>query len=173
MQLIEHLEADTGSVASFVFDEIPDTFSDLYLSISGRNSTNNVGGQIKINASTSNYFYRFVSAYNGTVSAGIGTSTDAFNVVPSSGAASLYSNVGVYFPNYASSNPKAYTGEVAQPWEGSFGRVEIWSYQWNDSPAINTITLTLTGVGAQFAQYSSATLYGITASSGGASVTSA
>jgi hypothetical protein len=167
MQLIEHLEASGGPQASFVFDEIPDTFTDLYLAISGRNTTNNVGGQIKINASTSNYTYRFVQAYNGTVTAATGTSTDAFNVVPSSGSASLYSNVGVYFPNYASSNPKAYTGDVAQPWEGAFGRAEIWAYLWNDSAAISTITLTLTGASAQFAQYSSATLYGITAGSDG------
>lgn len=171
MQVIQRVEVGSGGAASIVFSSIPQIYDSLYLVISGRNETNNTGQQIKINASTSNYTYRYLDAYNGTVSTASGAGTAAGWVPPSSATANMFSNTSYHFPNYTSSATKSYSGETVYAWSGANPvHLGLWTHRWNDSAAITSLTLTVTS--GEYEQFSSATIYGITRGSDGSTTVS-
>ena len=171
MTLIEHIEVGSGGVASITFSSIPATYTDLYLAISGRNSANNITGYMAINGVATNRSFRILYGYNGTVGSGSLSDSETFFVVPSSGAAGIFSSSGVYIPNYAGSNNKSYSSDSVTEWDGTFAWTTIRAGLWSSTDAITSLTLTL-GSGGNFVQYSSATLYGITAGSDGTTTVS-
>jgi hypothetical protein len=65
----------------------------------------------------------------------------------------------LYIPNYAGSNNKSLSSDVAQENNAARALAGIAAGLWSDSTAINRVTLT-PGSGS-FVQYSTATLYGI------------
>ena len=170
MTVIEHIEVGSGGAASIVFDEIPATYTDLYLAISGRNSANNVIGYMDINGASTNRTYRILYGYNGSAATSSGTSSETFFVVPSSGAANIFSSSSVYIPNYAGSTNKSISVDSVTEWNGPFAWTTIRAGLWSATDAITSLTLTLAS--GNFVQYSSATLYGITAGSDGTTTVS-
>ena len=169
MQLIEHYEVPSGGVSSIVFDEIPDTFTDLQIQLSLR-QTRNFGAApdtlIKFNSST--------TGYSATTLYSDGTSTNSaafstgwiFFGVQDTNTASTFGNSTVYIPNYRSSSAKSVSSDSG--WENNatahYGC--ITATLWTGTDAITQIEILPEGA-FSFMEFSSATLYGITAGSDG------
>ena len=171
MELIERYTVPSGVVSSIVFDEIPDTFTDLYILMSLRraNSTDTTIARITFNSSTSNYSLRQLQGSGSFGSSNTRTTLDVrANAGPTT--ANTFSSVQVYIPNYTSSNPKSLSTDAVTENNATSAFQAIAAGLWNDSDAINRIDITPSS--GDFAEFSSTTLYGILAGSDGTTTVS-
>ena len=175
MTVIEHIEVGSGGAASIVFDLIPDTYTDLYLVVSAR-SNRAIGEvdelKVKFNTSSSNITSR--ALYSTGYAAYSGTATDRLGWVTSNAIISnTFGNAGFYIPNYTSSNAKSLSADTVTENNATDAVMGITAMLWNPSPqaAIDEIEIYPLN-GTLLMQYSSATLYGITAGSDGSTTVS-
>ena len=167
MQVIEHIELASAQ-SSITFSSIPQTFTDLYLTLSLRSGETGVTtATIDLNSTAPTA--RYLRGNGATASSG----TDNFLLFNgSTTTANTFSNVGVLIPNYTSSNQKS--GSVDLVVENNSASTSVYQYiyglLWNVTSAVTSITIT--DDYSQFVQYSSATLYGITAGSDGVTTVS-
>jgi hypothetical protein len=177
--LIQTVTVGSGGAASIDFTSIAATYTDLMMVLSLR-STSSAGpaasANITFNGTSSGYSERLV--YNNT-SGGAASGSRSGNFLDWSGlinaglsTVNTFSNNQFYVPNYTSANNKVTSAEAIQ--EDQSGNSSYWNHYitaglWSNTAAINRITLTSSA--GNLAQYSSATLYGITkGSSGGVTV---
>ena len=175
--LIQHIEVGSGGAASITFSAIPADYDDLYLVLSARGTQSNPGyGRLgllmALNGSSSNFTGRDLLGFGslGTGSTTYSTSrlgwTDAADAT-----ANTFSTTSITIPNYTSSNYKSISGDFATENNNSGEMVlGIAANLWSVTTAISSITLSIES--SNFAQYSSATLYGITAGSDGTTTVS-
>ena len=155
----------SGGVASIDFSSIPSTYSDLCLVTALRGSTNNAGNTlglyIKINNATTNLSWRSLGDSNGTTFSQANTTNYTRTSINDTGStANVFSNASFYFPSYAGSNYKSFSIDSAVLTNGTSPvDVEMVGFLWSSTSAINQITLTPES--PLFAQYSTATLFGI------------
>ena len=164
MQLIS-AQTLTSASASVVFSSIPQTFTDLKVVYSARNTDSQAALYIRPNGSTANLSARRLMADGATVSSGTSGSTIyVFSLNDSTTTSNSYSNTEFYIPNYASTTVAKSisidgTSETnASPGAGAFRY--LGAGLWNDTTAISSITLVPEGTGI-FAIGSSFYLYGI------------
>lgn len=160
-----------GGAASVTFNNIPQTFTDLYVVVSARTTASSylqeMVTQFNGNA-TSIYGWRSLDGYydgsaNRAVS-GSGTSTyfRPLNLPANNGTTNTYSNIAIYVPNYASTTTnKSVSVDLAT--EGNFSTT---AYSWtlnliaglfSSTTAISSISFS----GGTFAEHSTFSLYGI------------
>lgn len=161
------IEAKTlgSAVASVTFSSIPQTYTDLKLVYSVRNSGSadpwyQVLIQFNSDSTASNYPYRYI--YGLASSAGSGTGNQAVGYsVSASATASTFSNGEIYIPNYTNaSNYKSISGDVVNENNASTNIVALYATLWQGTAAAIT-SLTLTQNANDFVQYSTFYLYGI------------
>jgi hypothetical protein len=172
MELIQAVTVGAGGSANITFTSIPQTYTDLVLVASIRNSTNQDWAFIKFN--NSDLYYGAILLAKGDSSAFSTSPTSAqyvfagMNPSYASSANSFASNE-IYISNYASSTIKPFlsigVGESNQT--GSVAGISV--NLRNDSAAISQIDL-YWGNGV-FVQYSTAYLYGVTSAAVGAQAT--
>jgi hypothetical protein len=163
MQLIAHQEL-TSAAASITFSSIPQTFTDLVIKFSLRNSVAAGAGTITFNTSGGTYTRRRLQ----------GNGSSAFSDSPSfdyvcglsSFTASTFGNGEIYISNYRSSVAKSYSSDSVNENNAIEAFQTLIAGLWSGTDAVTTITLTPLS-GGNWVQYSSATLYGITAGSDG------
>jgi hypothetical protein len=172
MQVIQHQEL-ASSQASITFSSIPQTYTDLLLVCS-----------LRVASGTSYYWdldlnfkgesaraWRGLYALNTSPAS---SSSTSFNIVGgangNNSTASTFNNTSIYIPNYTSTGVKSISSDsVAENNSSSEFFLQINANTITNSAAVDTVTLAVSG--NSFAQYSSATLYGILAgSSGGVTV---
>jgi len=172
MVAIQTVTVGAGGAASIDFTNIPQTYTDLYLLISTREeSTATAELFVKFNNTTSNLSTRWLRG-NGA-SASSGTTTNIQLLTSSNiGGANIFSNVSFYIPNYTSSNYKSASSDVVVE-NNVTSSPDVFqnlaAHLWSSTAAINQITLYLAS--GDIAQYSTATLYGITSAAKGAKAT--
>jgi hypothetical protein len=76
--------------------------------------------------------------------------------------ANAFSNISVYLPNYAGAASKSYSIDSVNENNASGAIQSLMASRWSGVAAVTSLTLTLNS--GNFAQYSSATLYGISKS---------
>jgi hypothetical protein len=163
MQVIQHQELGSTQ-ASITFSSIPQTFTDLVLVLSVRLASDvNESILLGLNGTTTNFAVRYLQgnggiAYTGTLTRWIGSSPD------SAFTANTFSNTQVYFPNYTSGTSKSYSIDSVAEWNSSTAFQDLGAGLWTNNAAISSIEIT---AAANFVQFSSATLYGITKGSDG------
>ena len=167
MKVIEHIEVGSGGAASITFSAIPADYTDLYLVCSLRSATSSSETSLYPNGSTSNL--------SGTFLRGTGSNRDAaplFRWYSSHSAqtASTFANLTAYFPNYAGSTAKSYSADSVNENNATSAIQTINAGLWNDTTPISSLTIDISG--SNFEQYSSATLFGITAGSDGSTTVS-
>lgn len=148
-----------GGAASITFNNIPSSFTDLMIQSSFRsNRSNNVDDiYITINGSTSNFSGTYLQG-NGS-SASSGRLARYYGTCPAATAtANTFSNDLLYIPNYSGSNSKQWIGDTVQETNGTLAYSSIIAGLWQNSSAINSISVAMTG---SFVQYSTISLYGI------------
>lgn len=172
MQVIEHIEVGSGGAASIEFTSIPATYTDLLLVLSMRS-----------NVSASGWYDIFVRPNNDSANAssrvlyGSGSSVASFpesliNVRTSSASttANTFGNASIYIPNYTSSAAKSFSLDVVGENNATASFQGIQASLWNVTSAITSFTIIPQS--GNLVQYSSATLFGITAGSDGTTTVS-
>jgi hypothetical protein len=164
--LISSTTVGAGSAANITFSSIPNTYTDLSILISGRGASNGGGTNqawdnftVKFNGSSSNYSGRWLNNTDNSSNSGSSTSL-IYSFSDYAGAtANTFANVGLYIPNYASSNFKSVSLDNAPENNSTANVIGLTAGLWSDTAAITSVTFTL-AIG-NWAQYSSAYLYGI------------
>ncbi len=172
MQVIQHIEVPAGGTSSINFTSIPQTYTDLLIVASVRNSSTFEHLLIGINGSTANFSERYFSGYG---SNGISNSTYPRylgNTTRAGQTANTFGSTSIYIPNYTSSSNKSIMAESLSENNNAtdFGAVMSGNL-WSQTTAISSIQITNEGA-ATILEYSSATLYGITKGTDGITVVS-
>ena len=176
---IQTVTVGSGGSTTIDFTSIPGTYTDLLIDLSARNSAaGNADVYAQFNGvTTSTYTMRRLygtGSGGGNADAVSSASATGFRVgrsLDSNYTSSTFSNCSIYIPNYAGSTTKsATTDQVEENNNASSSLQLITGCTWTGTAAITQITLKQLD-GNNFAQYSSATLYGVTkGSSGGVTV---
>jgi hypothetical protein len=152
----------SGGATNIEFTSIPQTYTDLALVVSGRGTANFAGlgyfYTISPNNSSSNLSSRYLLGIGSSVSSG--TYVPYGYMAASDYTASTFSNSQHYFSRYASNNFKSISSDVANETNATtvYG-LALDAGLWSDTSAITSIKLVPGG--GNFAEYSTATLYGI------------
>ena len=163
--LIGSVTVGAGGASSISFSSIPSTYTDLYLLVSTRSSNSNSDLTLQVNSVSANYSFNQVygtgSAAASDNLSGQSTLNRAGRSNGSSTTANTFSTNQIYIPNYAGSTAKSFIIEGAYEDNATANRMALISGLSADTAAISTLTLAIDG-GGNFAQYSTAYLYGIT-----------
>lgn len=162
-KLISKVTVGAGGAANIEFTSIPGTYTDLHLLFSGRCDSGGALGRTiytTFNNSTSNYTFRLIEGAGSSVSSASGSTREGGIVPGPVATSSVFSNISIYVPNYASSNNKSYSSDSVMENNATSIYNTLVAGLWSDSSAINAIKL-VTDNGSNFVQYSTARLYGI------------
>jgi len=152
--------------ASIDFTSIPSTYTDLLVKISARTNRSANQDQIdmRFNSDTSSsYFYRQLLGDGTTVVSATATGSFIYaGVAPATnGTSNTFGNFEVYIPNYTSATYKTVSADYVN--EGNATTVYYDGFTaglWQKTNSISSITF-YSDNGANFSQYTTATLYGI------------
>jgi hypothetical protein len=154
------------------FTSIPQTYTDLVVLGSTRSTTTDAPLCYRLNSTTSGYTGKYVCGLGGsgtesssltTLTAGAGgTWGRAANVgnCVSSDTANTFASWRMYILNYTSANNKSISLDVVTENNAATAYPELDALVWANSAAITTVAFAVYNLGS-FAQYSTATLYGI------------
>jgi hypothetical protein len=154
-----------GGAASITFSSIPSTYTDLQILLSARNTASASAWytlKLQFNSDTTdgNYSTRIVYGFGSTAGSGTANRQNTGYITSDARTASTFGNLSLYVPNYAGSTNKSFSTDSVT--EGNGSTVEILGLHaglWSNTSAITQIIL---GADAgNFAQYTTATLYGI------------
>jgi hypothetical protein len=153
----------SGGSANMDFSSIPSTYTDLCLLLSSRDTYS--AGDLEVflrfnNNSGSVYTYRRLLGTGSTTGSATGTDTKLFlGAHPGATATSnTFGNFSIYIPNYAGSTAKSVSVDAVQENNQTTAIAYLTAGISTDTSAINRITLLPQ---TNFAEYSTATLYGI------------
>jgi hypothetical protein len=158
--------AGSGGAANFDFTSIPQTYTDLQIVLSLRATSTNATLIYYFNNDTTaaNYTFRNINTTNGT-SAASNSATQPWigAAVNDSGfTASVWASAQIYIANYTTSKLKTIFADSVNENNATITNIALSANLWSSTAAINRITLD--AFGGDFAQYSTATLYGIKSS---------
>ena len=161
IQIGSTVTVGSGGAANIDFTSIPSTYTDLVLKVSARTNRAATGDYVlaAFNGSTASFTNRILDGD------GTNVNVDATARVISYGTgatatASTFANSEAYIPNYTSANSKTFSSDNVTENNATNAFADIIAGIWASSSAINQITLT-PNVGTLFAQYTTASLYGI------------
>lgn len=162
---IAFTEVGSGGASNITFSSIPNTYTDLLINLSGRytgGGTQSTMWISAINGSSSGFTNRWL---RGSGSGAISL-TDASGgiyvsqVNGSSSTSNSFANISIYIPNYAGSTNKSISIDAVQENNQTEAYMGLTAGLWSNTAAITSITLDPDGSNT-FAQYTTATLYGI------------
>ena len=151
----------SGGAANIEFTNIPQTYTDLNILISGRSASTNPQENllIEFNGSSSNFTRRALEG-DGSAASSYSGSTNLIAYVVGNGATSnTFGNASIYIPNYTSSNNKSISTDAVEETNATTAYMQLTAVLWSNSAAITSIILKPGS--NNFLQYSTATLYGI------------
>ena len=172
MTVIEHIEVGAAGAAEIEFASIPQIYTDLQLVFSLRYSAGNnfLNLNVRFNDSSATDYSQKVLYGTGSSTLSL-TSTSQSEIsyvyaADSAAGVNIFSNSRMTIPNYTSSNAKSVSIDSVTENNVTAANQVITAGLWNNSAAISSIQL-ISFDAYNFVQYSSATLYGITAGSDG------
>lgn len=167
--LISSVTVGAGGAASIDFTSIPQTpYTDLILVLSGKAASGGEGYVLmSLNGSSSSFTGRQLEG-NG---ASVGSQSYTVGRVGVYSGATMtgFTNNIVTFPNYAGSTNKSISADSVTENNGTTSYQDIFATLWSNTSAITSLSLTTSG-SVNWAQYTTAYLYGLTKGSGGATV---
>ena len=161
MRAIQTVTVGAGGASTIQFTSIPQTYTDLKILLSARSTGTNQTISIQFNSDTTSTNYRRLAlgaAGSTTFSQNINDQGIGYMPI-STYTANTFGNAEIYIPNYTSTSAKSfYTDSVAEN-NAAEAYLGLIANTYTGTAAISSITLSGS---ANFAQYSTATLYGIT-----------
>jgi hypothetical protein len=160
---IQTITVGSGGQANIEFTSIPATYTDLQILLCPRTDTgfNSRSLTMQFNGSTSGYSDRRILGSGSTTSSDSNVyGTDEIYIGESAGETSTFSNIFIYIPNYTSSNNKSVSIDTVQEYNSTTAYAQLVAGLWSNTAAITSIKF-INIQGGNFAQYSTATLYGI------------
>jgi hypothetical protein len=151
----------TGSASTISFTNIPQTFTDLLMSLSIRDNSGNQTFIAKVNNDTGSNYSRnwmYKDGSNVIVNKTTGVSNISWYSVGSPDTANTFANVQMYFPSYTSSFYKPIIVDSGASTNGTQALIKIPNFLWLSTSAITSFEI---GLSYNLAVNSSATLYGI------------
>ena len=158
-----------GTANPIIFNNIPQTFTDLKLVVSAREggtTAGTVGMNVYFNTeivTTTNY------SITGLLGNGASTSSDRTsssgglffgNITPNAAqTTNTFSNVELYIPNYTGSNFKSCILDSVNENNATAAYQRLYAGLWRSTAAISTLSI-YSGA-ANFVQYSTFSLYGV------------
>lgn len=161
---IASVTVGSGGASPIEFASIPQTFDDLELHLSLRDTSGGANAyncRLEVNlAGSSNTTNRWLQG-NGAATAS-GSGTNIIFLYPGTGStASTFGNAKIYFPNYSSSSvKKSFSTEAATENNGTTAYLWLAAGLYDFTTAISNLKI-LADTAQTFAQHSTATLYGI------------
>jgi len=172
--LIASSTVGSGGASTINFTSIPATYTDLKVCISGRTTqASNIRDYflIRFNSSTSGYnriwLYGFDNDSVGSGSATSATYGFAGTINGTDSLASTFGNAEIYIPNYTGSNKKSFSVDAVMENDSTTTYMSNFTAGfWDNTAAITSVTLfpaggSITSPAGNFAQYTTAYLYGI------------
>ncbi len=176
---MELIEAKTlgSNTANVTFTDIPQTYTDLKLVYSARNTATAAGegydATISFNGITADRTTRVLRGDGSSVAVNTISDPSDFRLLrsiqPSDYTSSVFSNVEIYLPNYTSSNHKIFSVDTVLENNATATGMGFIAGQWSNTAAITSITLG--GFGGNLLSDSTFYLYGISSASQGAKAT--
>jgi hypothetical protein len=151
---IDSVIVGAGGAPTISFTSIPQTYTDLVIKISARDTTDNLPVTVSFNGSAVDSGRTIKGNGSGAFS---GTET-VFWINPSSATASTFGSAELYIPNYTGSTVKSISIDAVTENNAATAYQFLGAGLENGTSAITSITLTAT---TAFAQHSTATLYGV------------
>lgn len=167
--LISTITVGSGGASSIVFTSIPQTYTDLKVVLSSR-STAGAAVAYSIfmkmnNLTTSIYSQRALEGNGASASSfnqsGVDTAVRVGILNGTGATANAFSSTEIYIPNYTGSNNKSVSIETAAETNAATTYMNLIAYLVSSSAAITDLTFSVESTAVSFAQYSSASLYGI------------
>jgi TRAP-type mannitol/chloroaromatic compound transport system substrate-binding protein len=160
--LIASNTVGSGGASSVTFSSIPSTYTDLALRWSSRSTTTGVESAAQymtFNGVNTNMAFKRLRG-NGATADSYGESTPTlYGTADAAGAtASTFSNGEIYIPNYAGTAYKSWSVDSVTENNATTAIAVFFAGLWSNTAAITSIGFT---TDANFAQYSSFYLYGI------------
>lgn len=156
-----------GGVATVDFTSIPQTYTDLYLSVSVRGA--NSGGPesyflyASFNGVTTNRTYRRLEATGGSISYDTGSLAPICVAGGTAVGTNIFAAGSTHISNYSSTTAnKNYYSSWSSEHDSTASDVGIIAGLWQNSAAISSISIYLSS--GNIAQHSRFSLYGITKS---------
>ncbi len=165
--LISSVTVGAGGSAAITFSSIPTTYTDLCVLLSGRTTSTfgtDVSGycHLKINGNTSNGSSRAIFGTGSTTGSFAVSNPPYVGYVSTSAAtSSTFGNMLIYIPNYTSSNNKSSSADSVAENNGTTAVSALIAGLWSDTSVINSVEVYPNAAYGNFAQYSTAYLYGI------------
>lgn len=165
---IASVTVGAGGASTISFTSIPATYTDLVVKYSLRSTANDSGGSTPIdvrltfNGSGSGYSERMLYG-TGSSAASAATSGSYINwagtQTNNSQTASTFASNDMYIPNYAGSTNKSVSVDGVQENNATAAASRLTAILWSNTAAITSLQLAPDY--GNFAQYSTAVLYGI------------
>jgi hypothetical protein len=160
---------------SITFNNIPQTFTDLYIIYKARTTRSNVAVDnllLSVNGqgNSVNIANEYLGA-DGSQAFSSANGSDGGVATTAVATANVFSNTTIYIPNYTGGQSKTFSVDSVMENNATYSVQIIASSIWTQSDPISSITLD--GANGNIVQYSSFTLYGITAGSDGVTTVTA
>jgi hypothetical protein len=164
IQIGSTVTVGAGGSSTITFSSIPATYTDLCLKFSLRwNSYATLDyGFIQLN-STAGTTRTLIGSGSSASSYTVGSSLRIDYVIGSGFVANTFTSGDLYIPNYTSSNAKSVSLDHIEENNGADGYTQLAAGLFSTVTSAVT-SVTISGASNNFAQYSSASLYGISKS---------
>jgi hypothetical protein len=161
---IASVDVGVLGAASMAFTSIPSTYTDLKIVCSTRQTGAAATASLAftLNTLTTSFSYRALQG-SGSAAASFSGSTGYWGQGDASTAtANTFGNAEMYICNYAGSTNKCISADTVDENNATAAYAQLTAVLWSNTAAINAVSI-VAGNGV-FAQYSTATLYGISKS---------
>jgi hypothetical protein len=161
IQIGSTVTVGSGGAASIDFTSIPATYTDLVLKLSARATSTTIDVKINFNSTTTGYSRRNLNGNGSTVSSSSASDAWIGAIDGSNQFTDTFSNTEIYIPNYASANNKSYSVDSTAEDNATLAFATLIAGLWSNTAAITSISLSALAGSLTFAEYSTASLYGI------------
>lgn len=152
----------TTAVSSVTFSNIPQSgYTDLKIVASTRGDTGSGVINLSFNGVTTNLSGKTLYGSGTAAASGSPASTIPVQSDWSGATASTFGNVEFYIPNYTSSSNKSVSADAVAENNATEGYQWLTAGLWSNTAAITSVTLTSNS--SNFVQYSTFSLYGVSA----------
>lgn len=169
---IQTITVGSGGIASIDFNSIPGTYTDLMIQVSVRSTAASTAqtARMLFNGSSANSVAKRLLGTGSSVQSNAGSYGNELGLVDAANnTANTFTSMLITIPNYAGATNKSYSIDTVMEDNATTAYAAIYAGLWSQTAAITSLSIYPDG--GNWAQYSSATLYGITkGSSGGVTV---